>query len=63
VVHDQLRLATNDPYFAPNDVKRETLGVRFEQSAAVVLKLELRSTDRPGLARATDGGIQLAVAF
>jgi hypothetical protein len=63
VVHDQLRLAANDPYFAPNDVKRETLGLRFEQSAAVVLKLELRSTDRPGLARATDGGIQLAVAF
>lgn len=62
-VHDQLELAANDPYFAPADVKREILGLRFEQSAAVVLKLELRSIDRQSLPRATDAGIQLAVAF
>jgi hypothetical protein len=62
-VHDQLTLASNDPYFAPNDVKRETLGLRIEQAATVVLKLELRSTDRPGVARSTDAGIQFAVAF
>jgi hypothetical protein len=62
-VHDQLKLAANDPYFAPNDVKRETLGLRFEAAATVVLKFELRSTDRAGFARASDAGMQLAVAF
>lgn len=63
VVHDELRLANNDPYFAAAQVRRETIGLRFEQTAAVVLKAELRSTDRRGLPRATDAGLQLAVAF
>ena len=63
VVHDQLRLASADPYFAADDTRRETLGLRFEQTAAVVLKLEGRSTDRRGLARATDVAAQVAVAF
>jgi hypothetical protein len=62
-VHDDLRLADTDPYFAPERIRRETLGVRFEQNAAVVLKAELRSTDRRGVPRATDAAVQLAVAF
>jgi hypothetical protein len=63
VLHDQLTLTNNDPYFAANDVKRETLGLRFEQAATVVFKVELRSTDRRGFSRATDTALQLAVAF
>lgn len=49
VVHDELRLANNDPYFAAAQVRREIVGLRFEQTAAAVLKAELRSTDRRGL--------------
>jgi hypothetical protein len=63
VIHDQLRLAENDPYFVANDTRRETLGARWEQAASVVFKLELRSIDTRGLPRATDLGAQLAVAF
>jgi hypothetical protein len=63
VMHDQLRLAANDPYFLANDTRRETLGARWEQSAAVVFKLELRSIDTRGQPRASDLGAQLAVAF
>lgn len=63
LVHDDLRLADNDPYFTAAQVRREVIGLRFEQTAAVVLKAELRSTDRRGSARATDAGLQLAVAF
>ena len=63
VVHDELRLANDEPYVAAAQVRREIAGLRFEQTAAVVLKAELRSTDRPGLPRATVAGLQLAVAF
>ena len=63
VVHDELHLADGDPYFAPQKIRRETLGVRFEQTAAVVLKLELHSADRRGAPRASDVGAQVAVAF
>jgi hypothetical protein len=63
LIHDQLRLAENDPYFLANDTRRETLGLRWEQAAAVVFKLELRSNDTRGLPRATDLGAQLAIAF
>jgi len=62
-MHDQVRLAANDPYFAPVHTRRETLGVRFEQSAAVVLKLEGRSIEDSARARAKDVALQLAVAF
>lgn len=63
VVHDELHLADGDPYFAPQKIRRETLGIRFEQTAAVVLKLELHSTDRRGVPRSSDAGVQVAVAF
>jgi hypothetical protein len=63
VVHDQLVLAANDPYFLPDDTKRETVGLRWEQTAAAVFKLEARSIDRRGFRRATDFGAQLAIAF
>jgi hypothetical protein len=63
LVHDQLRLAEGDPYFVADDTRRETLGLRWEEAASVVLKLELRSIDARGFARATDLGAQLAVAF
>lgn len=62
-MHDQLELADNDLYFVANDTRRETFGLRWEQAASVVLKLELHSTDTRGLARATDVGAQVAVAF
>jgi hypothetical protein len=62
-MHDVLNLAQGDPYFVGMKVNRETLGLRFEQSAAVVLKVELRSTDQRGTPRATDLGAQVAVAF
>ena len=45
-VHDQLKLASNDPYFLADDTKRETLGIRWEQSANAVFKFEVRSIDR-----------------
>lgn len=63
VMHDELRLAEGDPYYAGAGITRETLGLRFEKTAAVVLKLEARSTDRRGPGRATDAGVQVAVAF
>jgi hypothetical protein len=62
-VHDQLKLASNDPYFLADDTRRETLGLRWEQSAAAVFKLEGRSIDRRGYERATDLAAQLAIAF
>ena len=63
VMHDQLKLAANDPYFAMSDNKREILGLRWEQSAALVMKAELRSIDNKVRGRATDAALQVAVAF
>lgn len=63
VMHDQLTTAVNDPYFLARETRREILGVRLEQSAAVVIKAELRSLDTRGLPRATELGGQVAVAF
>lgn len=61
--HEDVRLAENDPYFTTDRFRRETLGVRYEQSASAVLKLELRSLDRRGTDRATEAALQLALAF
>ena len=63
VVHDVLHLADGDPYFGAQRTRRETVGVRLEHTAAVVLKLEIHSTDRRGAPRASDAGVQVAVAF
>jgi hypothetical protein len=63
VMHEDVRLADDDPYFTSDRFRRETLGVRYEQSAAAVLKLELHSLDRRGTDRATDAALQLALAF
>jgi hypothetical protein len=63
VLHDDLRLAANDPYYPGGHTRREVLGVRYEQLSTAVYKLELRSVDREILPRATELAAQLAVAF
>jgi hypothetical protein len=63
VTHEDVRLAEGDPYFSSDRFRRETLGVRFEQSARAALKLEVRSLDRRSLPRAGELGLQLAIAF
>ena len=63
VLHDDLRLADNDPYYLGGHTRREIVGVRYEQLSTAVYKLELRSIDRTLLPRATELAAQLAVAF
>ena len=63
VMHEDVRLADNDPYFASDRFTRETLGVRFEHTARSVLKAEVRSLDRRTFDRATELGLQIALAF
>jgi hypothetical protein len=63
VMHEDVRLSDDDPYFDADRFQRETLGIRFEHTARSVLKAELRSRDRRGFDRATELGLQLAVAF
>jgi hypothetical protein len=63
LLHEDLKLADNDPYFLDDRFHRETAGIRYEQAASLVYKLELRSLDRRSFARATELGVQLAVAF
>jgi hypothetical protein len=63
VVHEDVRLAESDPYFTSDRFRREIAGIRFEQTAGAVLKLEARSLDRRGFDRATELGLQLALAF
>jgi hypothetical protein len=62
-MHEDLRLADSDPYFEGDRFQRETLGIRFEHTARSVLKAEVRSKDRRSFDRATELGLQLAVAF
>lgn len=63
VMHEDVRLADNDPYFEGDRFRREIVGVRFEHTARSVLKAEVRSKDRRSYDRATELGVQLAVAF
>jgi hypothetical protein len=63
VVHEDVRLAETDPYFTTDRFRREIAGVRYEQAAGAVLKLELRSIDRRSAPRAAELGVQLALAF
>jgi hypothetical protein len=63
VTHEDVRLAEGDPYFTSDRFRREIAGIRYEQTASAVFKLELRSLDRRGSDRATELGLQLAVAF
>jgi hypothetical protein len=63
VVHDDLRLAENDPYYPSGHTRREILGLRYEQLSTAVYKLEVRSIERFVLPRATELAAQLAVAF
>lgn len=62
-VHDELTLASDDPYFEAGRTRREILGMRHELASTVVSKLELRSVDHRGLPRATELAAQLAIAF
>lgn len=63
VMHEDVRLADNDPYFEGDRFRREILGIRFEHTARSVFKAEVRSKDRRSFDRATELGLQLAVAF
>jgi hypothetical protein len=63
VMHEDVRLADNDPYFEGDRFHREILGVRFEHTARSVLKAEVRSIDRRSFDRATELGLQVALAF
>jgi hypothetical protein len=63
LMHEDVKLAENDPYFLDDRFRREIVGIRYEQAASLVYKLELRSLDRRSFARATELGVQLAVAF
>jgi hypothetical protein len=63
LMHDDLRLADNDPYYVGGHTRREILGARYEQVSTAVYKLELRSINRGTLPRATELAAQLAVAF
>jgi hypothetical protein len=63
VMHEDVRLADNDPYFAVDRFTRETLGLRFEHTARSVLKAEVRSLDRRANDRATELALQLAIGF
>lgn len=63
VLHDDLRLADNDPYYFSEHTRREILGLRYEQASTAVYKLEVRSIDRVIAARATELAAQVAVAF
>jgi hypothetical protein len=63
LTHEDVRLAEGDPYFNADRFRRETVGIRYEQTASAVLKAELRSLDRRGVARATELAVQLALAF
>ena len=63
LMHEDLDLKAGDPYFAPDNMRRETLGVRYEQAASAVYKMEVRSTDRRSFKRATELALQLAIAF
>jgi hypothetical protein len=60
---DNLRRLFSDPYFTTNRFRREIAGIRYEQTAGAVFKLELRSLDRRGADRASELGLQLALAF
>jgi hypothetical protein len=62
-MHEDVRMADADPYFASDRFRRETLGIRYEHAASAVLKMELRSLDRRSADRATELGIQLGLAF
>ena len=62
-MHEDVRMADADPYFASDRFRRETLGIRYEYAASAVLKTELRSLDRRSADRATELGIQLGLAF
>jgi len=62
-MHEDVRLADDDPYFASDRFRRETVGIRYEYAASAVLKTELRSIDRRAADRATELGIQLGLAF
>ena len=63
VMHEDVRMADGDPYFAGDRFRRESVGVRYEHAASAVLKLELRSLDRRSADRATELAIQLGLAF
>ena len=63
LMHEEVKLADNDPYFLGDRFRRETVGARYEQAAGLVYKLELRSLDRHLFPRATELGVQLALAF
>ncbi|MDB4884418.1 MAG: hypothetical protein JWL95_3184 [Gemmatimonadetes bacterium] len=63
VVHEEVRLSEGDPYFASDRFRRETGGIRFEQSAGAVVKLEIRSIDRRTFQRATELALQVALAY
>jgi len=63
VMHEDVRLSDNDPYFEADRFTRETLGIRFEHTPRSVLKAELRSKDRRSFDRATELALQLALAF
>ena len=63
LMHEDVRMSDTDPYFVSDRFRREIAGLRYEQAAGAVLKLELRSLDRRGAERASELGLQLAVAF
>lgn len=63
LMHEDVRLADDDPYFASDRFRRELVGLRYEHAASAVLKVELRSLDRRSADRATELGIQLGLAF
>jgi hypothetical protein len=61
--HEDLKLSDNDPYFIAQHTRREIIGIRYEQAATAVYKLEFRNAARVGVPRATELAAQLAVAF
>lgn len=63
LMHDELQLADNDPYFLAGHTRREIAGLRYEYASTAVYKLEVRSIDRTSLPRATELAAQVAVAF
>jgi hypothetical protein len=63
LVHDELRLADGDPYFAAGSSRQDAFGLRYEWAATAASKLELRSVRREDGVRRGEVAAQMAVAF
>ncbi len=63
LLHESTRIGENDPYFPGEQTRRAALGLRWEEAATAVYKLELRDIERRDRPRASELALQLALAF